>query len=104
LIQNKKPSVRLASCNKKFGKSQEVGTIHTHHSNSNIIGITPSDQDLTDTMEDSLKNNRKQISCILNDEAELMHCYVPRKLPTEKQIEKYEEALYMTHTLPNFCN
>src|ERR671936_337239 len=50
-------SVKLKPCNRKFGKSTQIGVVHTHPYNSNVIGITPSDADLTNTLEDSFDNN-----------------------------------------------
>jgi hypothetical protein len=81
--------VKIPVCNRKFGKTIQVGTIHTHPTIVDSIGLTPSDSDITETLADSYNFQNKQTDCILNAGAKYMHCYSPRKNPTARQVENY---------------
>lgn len=68
-------------CNPEHGKNVvRIGDLHTHPTqDKDTIGITPSTADFVSTAEDSVKEGVPQISCITSNEANMIHCYQPKK-------------------------
>jgi len=90
-------STEVMPCQKKFGTSEQIGTVHTHPADARAIGIKPSDSDLTINLDDSLKHARRQVDCILNSWSPYIHCFEPKQIPEKEVLRKYAHA---TETAP----
>lgn len=80
-------------CDSRYGQSQRIGDVHTHPSDSDTIGILPSQADFYSTLVDSKMYKQRQISCVTSPTTPLTECYVPRQMPTPHQLYSYEKGL-----------
>lgn len=92
-------STEVKPCNeKKYGKSEKIGDMHTHPVEAPGTGIMTSEADFTLNLIESKQLGKKQISCITNHESKYVSCFYPKDIPDSKKIRKYENALDNTST------
>lgn len=92
-FQGNQESTLALSCDARFGKSEQIGSMHSHPSNIDIIGVVPSESDLTSNVEEAADQKRKQIDCITSPDTPLINCYSYRGVPDRKTVAKYQNAL-----------
>lgn len=80
-------------CDSRYGQSQRIGDVHTHPSDSDTIGILPSQADFYSTLVDSKMYKQRQISCVTSPTTPLTECYQPKMMPTPGQLYHYEKGL-----------
>lgn len=82
-------SVESLSCDKRFGKANRFGDVHTHPHREEASGLTPSHADFAVNLIESYENNKKQISCISNKESPLIVCNQAKRVPNAAKVESY---------------
>lgn len=80
-------------CDPRYGESLRVADVHTHPSDSDTIGILPSQADFYSTLVDSKMYKQRQISCVTSPTTPLTECYIPKQMPTPQQLYNYEKGL-----------
>lgn len=80
-------------CDYRFGDSARIADVHTHPTDSDTIGILPSQSDFYSTLVDSHVAKRAQISCVTSPKTPLTECYQPKALPDQTKLRNYERAL-----------
>jgi hypothetical protein len=80
-------------CDLRYGESVRIGDTHTHPTDRDTLGITPSQPDIYSTLVDSRMYKQRQISCVTSPETPLTECYQPKMMPTPGQLYNYEKAL-----------
>ena len=85
--------VIVDTCSAKYGDAEKIGDFHTHPIHPDNMGISPSEADMTGTMEDSEFTKKRQIACISNHEAKHIHCYQPKEVPTLEHVNEYQDGL-----------
>ena len=79
-------------CDERFGKSKQIGTMHSHPSNADTIGILPSEPDLTSSLEESYQKG-KQIDCITSPDTPLIHCSTFNRPVEKRDLQRYRKAM-----------
>ena len=98
----------VKSCDIRFGDSKKVGSVHSHPSNVETIGILPSEGDLLANVGDSYEERTNLIDCITAPGSPLINCYAFKRKPTRREVDRYEDAFensqYMRRPDPFFIN
>lgn len=87
-------SVESLDCASAFGKSERIGDVHTHPTDSETIGILPSQDDMFTTLVDTFNTQRAQVSCITNNQTPLIECYKPKGVPSREELDLYRNELH----------
>ena len=87
-------SVESLDCATAFGKAERIGDFHTHPTDSETIGILPSQDDVFTTLVDTFNTQRPQVSCITNNQTPLIECYKPKGIPTRNELDLYRNELH----------
>lgn len=90
--------VEIKPCEKRFGDATKVGNFHTHPPSENVVGLTPSENDLYEGLAESREYRVRQVSCISNDKSKMVHCFQPARPPTEEQLTDYEKSMKRMYT------
>ena len=85
-------STEALDCDARFGKSDRIGSMHSHPSNADTVGILPSPGDLTSSVADTYEQKQQQIDCITSPDTPLIHCSKYNKKPERKDVAKWERA------------
>lgn len=86
-------SVEVKPCERRFGNSTKVGDLHTHVVSEDVVGLTPSDNDVLINLEGSADTGVRQVSCIANNESKMIHCFQAREIPSSQKLRDYHKAL-----------
>jgi hypothetical protein len=86
-------STLALDCNARFGKSQRIGSAHSHPSGTDTVGIVPSEADIFSNLADSKDHKHKQIDCITAPNNQFINCYQVNDIPDKRTVKKYEKAL-----------
>lgn len=78
----------VLDCNAAFGKSKRIGTMHSHPSNVDTVGVLPSPGDLASSVDDAYKHG-SQIDCITSPDTPLINC-----MSFNRQVTKQDKARY----------
>lgn len=92
-FKGNKNQTLVLDCSTRFGKSSRIGSVHSHPTDMETVGILASEGDLSSTIDDSLKYKRPQIDCITSPETPLIPCMMPKEIPSRKQVNAYDDAL-----------
>jgi hypothetical protein len=84
-------STEALNCDVRFGKSQRIGSMHSHPSNADTIGILPSEADLSSSVDDSYRSG-KQIDCITSPDTPLVNCHSFNRKADKKDAQRYRRA------------
>lgn len=80
------------SCDARFGKSKKIGSVHSHPSNVDTVGILPSEGDLYANIGDGFDEKTQLIDCITAPDSPLVNCYAFNRRATRKDVNRYEDA------------
>jgi hypothetical protein len=86
-------STQALSCDTRYGKSHQIGTIHSHPKASDTVGIVPSEADLVANLSDSIEHKRAQVGCIVAPDNQFVNCQYVKEIPNRKKMNKYGKAL-----------
>lgn len=86
-------NVEVRPCEKRFGDSVKVGDLHTHIPSENVVGLTPSENDIFVNLDSTNEYGIRQVSCIANDQSKMIHCFQAREIPTGKKLRQYASAI-----------
>ena len=81
--------VDIGDCSKHLGTGSRIGDAHSHPIGYDSTGITPSNQDIYGSMEDTRMQKKPQINCITAPGADLVHCMEAKEVPTKRKANKY---------------
>ena len=85
-------STEIGDCSLEYGVSERVGDAHSHPTDIDTLGIIPSEADLTVNLETTFENDKRQISCVTSPQADLVHCFSSKDIPSRKKINSYKKA------------
>ena len=83
----------VLDCSSRVGKSSRIGSVHSHPTDDETVGVLASEGDLSSTIDDSAKYKRPQIDCITSPETPLIPCMMPKDIPSRKLVNEYDAAL-----------
>ena len=86
-------STQALSCDARFGRANQIGTIHSHPKASDTVGIVPSEADLVANLSDSIEHKRPQVGCIVAPDNQFVNCQYVKHIPDRKKMNRYGKAL-----------